>query len=83
MSKRNYPEHDTPPKDQKHKHDKKGGEEDSTPAHCPVCCKVIVEHNEEKKIEGDDAVFCEGTCNAWVHRMCVGLSKHSYEALTE
>jgi len=28
-------------------------------------------------------MFCEGTCNAWVHRIFVGLSKRSYVSLTE
>ena len=23
-------------------------------------------------------MFCEGTCNAWVHRTCVGLNKQAY-----
>ena len=51
--------------------------------HCLVCCNVIVEYDEEKGIEGDDAVFCEGSCSAWIHRKCACLSKKSYEALTE
>lgn len=82
-TKRNRPEHDTPPKDQRNKRDKKGLEGDSLPSNCPVCCNVIVDHDEEKGIEGDDAMFCEGTCNAWIHRTCVGLSCMSYEELSE
>ena len=70
-------------KDQRNKRDRKGVKGDSSPTKCPVCCNVIVEYDEEKGIEGDDAMFCEGTCNAWIHRMCVGLSSKSYEALTE
>jgi len=81
MSKRNHPEHDTPIKDQRNKHDKKGRKGDSS-TKCAVCCNVIVEYDEEKGI-GDDAMFCEGTCNAWIHRMCVGLSSDSYEAFIE
>lgn len=56
---------------------------DTSPTHCLVCCNVIVEYDEEKGIEGDEAIFCEGSCSAWIHRKCVCLSKKSYEALTE
>ena len=80
QTKRNHPEHDTPPKDWRNKRDKTGLEGDSN---CLVCCNLIVDHDEEKGIEGDEAMFCEGTCNAWIHRTCVGLSSMSYEALLE
>ena len=66
MSKRNHPEHDTLPKDQRNKRDNKGLNGDTSPTHCLVCCNVIVEYDEEKGIEGDDAVFCEGSCSAWI-----------------
>ena len=83
-SKRNFPEHDTPPKDHRFKRNKKGvADTDSAPSFCLVCSKVIVVYNPDKSIEGDDAMYCEGICNAWVHRTCVGLSKQSYEALAE
>ena len=82
-TKRNHPEHDTPPKDRRNKHDKTGLEGDSLPLNCLVCYNVIVDHDEEKGIEGDKAMFCEGTCNAWIHRMCIGLGSMSYEALSE
>ena len=48
-----------------------------------VCSNVIVDCDPDKSIEGDNAMFCEGLCNAWVHRTCVGLSKHLYAALSE
>ena len=81
--KRRNPEHSTPPKDQRHKRNKKGGSDELTPTHCSVCSNIIVECCTGKGIDGDDALFCEGVCQAWVHRMCVGLSKQTYEALTE
>ena len=56
---------------------------DPAPSFCLVCSKVIVNYNPDKSIEGDDAMYYEGICNAWVHRTCVGLSKQSYEALAE
>jgi len=35
------------------------------------------------EMDGDDALLCEGECQAWVHRMRVGLNKQTYEALTK
>ena len=82
--KRGNPEHDTPPKDQRHKRNKKGGSDELTPTHCSVCSNIIVaECCTDKGIDGDDALFCEGVYQAWVHRMCVGLNKQTYEALAE
>ena len=85
-SKRGNPDHDTPPKDPRHKRNKRteaNSDSDQTPSYCLVCSNVIVDCNPDKNIEGDDAMFCKGMCNAWVHRTCVGLSKQSYTALTE
>ena len=28
--------------------------------------------------EGQDSVFCEGNCNVWLHRHCVGLTKSAF-----
>ena len=43
----------------------------------------ITEANKEEGITGDDAVFCEVKCNAWIHRVSIRLRKQSYEALSE
>ena len=86
QTKRNNPEHNTPPKDFRHKRNRKTEanlDSDPIPSYCVVCSNVIVDCDPDKSIEGDDAMFCEGLCNAWVHRTCVGLSKHSYAALSE
>jgi len=82
-TKRGNPEHDTPPKDQRHKRNKKGASADPSPIYCSVCSNIIVEYNADKGVDGDDAMFCEGDCQAWVHRMCVGLNKQTYDAITE
>ena len=29
--------------------------------------------------EGQEAIFCESTCNAWLHRQCSGLSQSLYK----
>ena len=36
-----------------------------------------------KGINGNDALFGEGVCQAWVQQMCVELTKQTYETLTE
>ena len=41
--KRGNREHDTPPSDQRHKQNKKGGSDELTPTHCLVCSNIIVE----------------------------------------
>ena len=28
--------------------------------------------------EGEDAIFCEGECQIWLHRKCVGLIKNTF-----
>ena len=30
---------------------------------------------------GHDAIFCEGTCNLWLHRQCAGLSEPNFDLL--
>ena len=41
---------------------------------CHICEDPILEPTDH--FEGQDAVFCEGICNSWLHRKCVGLSQH-------
>ena len=49
---------------------------------CLVCGSRITKANK-KGIIGVDAVFCEGKCDAWIHRTCIGRSKQSYEVLSK
>ena len=65
------------------KKDKDKKKVDPPQVDCLVCGSRITEANEEHGITGDNAVFCEGKYDAWVHRPCIGLSKQSYEALSE
>ena len=60
------PNHTTPPKDA----DKRAKE--NPPSVCLVCDVVINEDGDD--VTGDDAVFCEGICDTWMHRKCVGMS---------
>ena len=46
---------------------------------CPVCEDTIREAKGRGK--GLDAVFCDGSCHAWLHRHCAGLSRARFEAL--
>ena len=46
---------------------------------CLVCELVIKEGNDEP----DETVYCEGDCQGWLHRKCVGMTKKLYLALSE
>jgi len=46
---------------------------------CPICCNAIVDATETS--EGEEALFCEGTCNKWLHRCCAGVHKDDYAVL--
>ena len=48
---------------------------------CPVCCDPIEDAVGKKK--GQDAVFCDGSCQDWIHRQCAGLSKHAYSLVSD
>ena len=46
---------------------------------CPVCLENIVEGTKVK--QGQDAIFCEGSCDTWLHRKCIGLPKSTFAKL--
>ena len=48
--------------------------------YCPICLEQIVNANQKNK-KGQDAMYCEGTCDAWSHRHCAGLSKPAFNLL--
>ena len=48
---------------------------------CPVCDDIIEDATSKKK--GHDSIFCEGTCNMWLHRGCAGLSKSAFLLVTQ
>ena len=43
---------------------------------CAVCEKLIRE--KTATASGEDAIFCEGACQAWQHRWCAGLTRKAY-----
>lgn len=58
-------------------------DEVEAPSMCPVCEQLVKEPSDDGKDPGDEALFCEGKCEAWYHRKCVGLSKCAYDSASE
>ena len=50
---------------------------DSDATICPICLDPIIDAT--KDAEGQEAIYCESTCNAWIHRQCAGLSQTLYK----
>ena len=48
---------------------------------CPICEDTIKEPSKHKK--GEDSIYCEGYCDAWIHRRCAGLSSTNFKTLRE
>ena len=48
---------------------------------CPICDENIKEATKYRK--GDDSIYCEGYCDAWIHRRCAGLSAVNFNMLSE
>lgn len=46
---------------------------------CTICEYTIREVKSRSK--GQDVVFCDGFCHAWLHCHCAGLSRLRFEAL--
>ena len=76
MKKRGNPDHDTPPKVS----EKKNKKEDVI---CIICDSIVLEDNEDDEEQiGDEAIFCEGLCQGWLHRKCAGLSNTFFKKFT-
>ena len=52
-----------------------------SPVLCPLCEEEIVDESTSTK--GQDSIFCEGLCNAWLHRACAGLSKCAFSTVSQ
>ncbi len=46
---------------------------------CSVCEKTIYDKGKKSQ----DSVFCEGTCQAWMHRICCGLPKEAFKKVQD
>jgi len=80
--KRKQPIHNTPPSSTTVKKTKSATNIEEVQCEvCLVCDCAIVEASETT--EGQDAVFCEGDCQWWIHRVCAGLTRLAFENLSE
>ena len=61
------------------KRNAKGGK--TSQADCLICDEPILEQSEN--CVGDDAVFCEGSCQGWLHRKCAGVTRPAFDKLGE
>ena len=50
------------------------------PATCIICDMTIKESSDDT--DGDNALFCEGDCQAWLHHKCVCMSNKLYDKLS-
>ena len=48
---------------------------------CPICLELIVDATP--KTPGQDAVYCDGLCQTWIHRQCAGLSKPAFNQISQ
>ena len=65
---------------------KKGTKPSTQKIKTPLClCSVCLEEIEEScgRKEGHDAIYCDGVCQAWLHRQCAGLSKPRFKLVSE
>ena len=46
---------------------------------CPICSEVIIEDNDTDN--GQDAIYCDSTCDTWLHHQCASISKLIFESL--
>ena len=60
---------------------KSKGQKDKEKILCPVCDECIVDATDGKP--GQDSIFCDSTCQAWLHRKCAGLSKSIFNELSK
>ena len=72
--KRLNPVDDSPPKASEKR------KKENQPTTCLICDETIKEATDD--VDGDDAVYCEGDCRAWLHRKCVYMSKQFYDKIS-
>ena len=48
---------------------------------CSICDERIKEPSG--KAQGEDSIFCDGQCKAWLHRRCAGLSIARFQAVSD
>ena len=45
---------------------------------CPIRESTVY---DDESNEGEDAIFCDGECQIWLHRKCVGLTKNAFRLI--
>ena len=45
---------------------------------CPIHESTVY---DDESNEGEDAIFCDGECQIWLHRKCVGLTKNAFRLI--
>ena len=45
---------------------------------CDICCGEVI----ETETNTEDALFCEGVCQKWIHRRCAGVTREHFEKLS-
>ena len=46
---------------------------------CDNCCNEVIETESNT----EDALFCEGAHQKWVHRSCAGVTRYHFEKLSK
>ena len=59
---------------------KKSVTEDDKAHVCPICVEHIVDEGEDECAQ--DALYCEGDCQCWLHRWCAGVTRERYAVLS-
>ena len=55
---------------------KRSCKQGATPSEeCCICCQPVT-------LEKDEALFCVGSCQQWLHRYCASVSAQRYRAIT-
>ena len=49
-------------------------------SNCVVCERII--KDQDSSNSGQDAIFCEGDCQGWLHRTCAGISEKAFNVAT-
>ena len=48
---------------------------------CVICDEIILDQSDQ--VDGQDAIYCEGKCDGWLHRHCAGLSKTNFKIIMD
>lgn len=49
--------------------------------HWTICEDAVIDRDSE--YEGQDAIFCEGSCQGWLYRGCAGLTISAFKFYSE